>query len=166
MGDKIKEKRDFMPDIATRLAEKGITLPESVPALFNYVPFVVTGSLVFIAGQVPLHGSRDYKGQVGVDLTLEEGREAAKQCGINILAQIRDAVAGDWARVKKCVKLGGFVNCTTGFEEQSQVINAASDLMVEVLGEEIGRHARFAVGAPSLPANFAVEIEAIFEINV
>ncbi|MEM8833403.1 MAG: RidA family protein [Pseudomonadota bacterium] len=151
-----------MNPIAANLEKSGVVLPESVPPLFNYVPFVVTGNQVFVAGQVPIGGEREFKGKVGVDLTVEEAQIAAKQCAINILTQIRDSVEGDWDRVVKCVKLGGFVNCMPDFEEQSQVINGASDFMVEILGEKIGKHARFAVGAPALPANFAVEIDAVF----
>ena len=154
-----------MNPIAANLEKSGVVLPESVPPLFNYVPFVVTGNQVFVAGQVPIGGDREFKGKVGVDLTVEEAQIAAKQCAINILTQIRDSVEGDWDRVVKCIKLGGFVNCMPDFEEQSQVINGASDFMVEILGEEIGKHARFAVGAPALPANFAVEIDAVFEIK-
>jgi len=154
-----------MSPIAANLAKSAVTLPESVPPLFNYVPFVVTGQQVFVAGQVPIGGEREYKGKVGVDLSVEEAQQAARQCAMNILTQVRDAIDGDWGRVVKCVKLGGFVNCMPDFEEQSQVINGASDFMVEILGEEIGKHARFAVGAPSLPANFAVEVDAVFEIK-
>ena len=154
-----------MTNIANNLKQLGIELPESVPPLFNYVPFTVSDNMVFVAGQVPIGGTRGYKGKVGDDISVEEAQEAAKQCALNILTQVRDAVDGDWSRVVKCLKLGGFVNCHPDFTEQSQVINGASDFMVDVLGEEIGKHARFAVGAPSLPAGFAVEIDAIFEIR-
>jgi len=151
--------------IEANLEKNGYQLPESVPPLFNYVPYVVSGNTVFVAGQVPIGGQSDYKGKVGDEISLEEAQNAAKQCALNILTQIRDAVEGDWSRVVKCVKLGGFVNCHPDFTDMSLVINEASDLMVEVLGEDIGKHARFAVGAPSLPAGFAVEIDAIFEIR-
>jgi len=154
-----------MTDIAANLEKLGYQLPESVPPLFNYVPYVTSGITVFVAGQVPIGGDEEYKGKVGDELDVETAQSAARQCTLNILTQIRDAVDGDWSRVVKCVKLGGFVNCHPDFIEQSQVINGASDLMVEILGEEIGRHARFAVGAPSLPAGFAVEVDAIFEIK-
>lgn len=154
-----------MSDVIQRLTDLGITLPESVPPLFNYLPYVITGNMVFIAGQVPVGSAREYKGKVGIDLNMDEAREAARQCTLNILTQVRDAVEGDWNRVIKCVKLGGFVNCASDFEDQSIVINGASDLMVDILGEEKGKHARFAVGAPSLPAGFSVEIDAIFEIK-
>ncbi|MEM6780614.1 MAG: RidA family protein [Pseudomonadota bacterium] len=154
-----------MTDIAQKLDELGIVLPDSVPPLFNYVPFVVTGNLVFIAGQVPIGGENEYKGQVCEAITIEQGKRAARRCAINILAQVRDAVDGDWSRVVRCVKLGGFVSCKPDFSDQSEVINGASDLIVDVMGDA-GRHARFAVGAPSLPANFSVEVDAVFEIDV
>ncbi len=154
-----------MSTVETKLKELGHTLPESVPPLFNYVPYVTAGNMVFVAGQVPIGGEREYKGKVGADVDMETAQKAAVQCGLNILTQIRDAVDGDWSRVKRCVKLGGFVNCGPDYTDMSLVINGASDLMVNVLGEEIGKHARFAVGAPSLPAGFAVEIDAIFEIE-
>lgn len=154
-----------MSDIEAKLAEMGIKLPESAPPLYNYVPYVVAGNLVFVAGQVPIGGQREFKGKVGIDIDMETAQDAARQCALNILSQIRDAVKGDWSRVVRCVKLGGFVNCAPDFTNQSVVINGASDLMVAALGEGKGKHARFAVGAPSLPANFAVEVDAIFEIK-
>ena len=154
-----------MSDVDAKLNELGLRLPESAPPLFNYVPYVTTGNMVFVAGQVPIGGPREYKGKVGIDVDMDTAQEAARQCALNILTQIRDSVEGDWSRVGRCVKLGGFVNCGPDFEDQSLVINGASDLMVEALGEEKGKHARFAVGAPSLPAGFAVEIDAVFEIK-
>ncbi len=152
--------------IEENLKKHGYELPESVPPLFNYLPYVVSGNTVFVAGQVPIGGAQDYKGKVGDDVDMDTAQAAARQCALNILTQVRDAIAGDWGRVVKCVKLGGFVNCHPDYTDMSLVINAASDLMVEVLGEDIGKHARFAVGAPSLPAGFAVEIDAVFEIRV
>ncbi len=154
-----------MPDIESKLKELGFTLPESVPPLFNYVPYVTAGNIVFVAGQVPIGGTREYKGKVADDISIEDAQRAAEQCALNILTQVRDAVDGDWSRVVRCVKLGGFVNCHPDFYDMSLVINGASDLMVAALGEKIGKHARFAVGAPALPANFAVEIDAVFEIK-
>jgi len=154
-----------MPSPEEKLTTLGHKLPESAPPLFNYLPFTVAGNMVFVAGQVPIGGAQDFKGKVGVNINMETAQQAATQCGLNILRQVCDAVEGDWSRVKKCVKLGGFVNCGPDFEDQSLVINAASDLMVEALGKDVGKHARFAVGAPSLPAGFCVEIDAIFEIE-
>jgi enamine deaminase RidA (YjgF/YER057c/UK114 family) len=153
-----------MTTVEANLEALGYHLPDSAPPLFNYVPYVVAGNLVFVAGQVPIGGKAEFRGKVGIDLDMPTAQEAAKQCALNILTHIRSAVNGDWSRVVRCVKLGGFVNCTPDFTDQSLVINGASDLMVAALGEAKGKHARFAVGAPSLPANFAVEIDAVFEI--
>lgn len=157
-----------MTDVIEKLEEKGLKLPDSAPPLFNYVPYVTAGNMVFVAGQVPIGGTDkggdNFKGKVGNDIDMETAQAAARQCGLNILRQVSDAVGGDWSRVKRCVKLGGFVNCGSDYTDMSLVINAASDLMVDALGEDRGKHARFAVGAPSLPAGFCVEIDAIFEI--
>ena len=154
-----------MSDVEANLKSAGFELPESAPPLFNYVPYVVAGNMVFVAGQVPIGGKQEFKGKVGLDVDMDTAKQAAEQCALNILTQVKDAVGGDWSRVVRCVKLGGFVNCTLDFKDQSVVINGASDLMVAALGEAKGKHARFAVGAPSLPAGFAVEIDAIFEIK-
>lgn len=153
-----------MNTIEKRLDELNITLPESVPPLFNYVPYVVSGNMVFVAGQISAQGNEVYKGKVNDAVSMDDAKRAAELCALNILTQVRDAVDGDWKRVKRCVKLGGFVNCHPDFEDQSVVINGASDLICEIMGDA-GKHARFAVGAPSLPANFAVEIDAVFEIE-
>ena len=150
--------------IDARLAELGIVLPEAPSPAANYVPFVVTGNLVFISGQVPFRDGRlSHVGKLGDAYSVEDGRECARIVAINILAQLRAACGGDLDRVARCVKLGGFVNSTPGFTDQPKVINGASDLIVEVFGER-GRHARFAVGAPALPFDAAVEIDAVFEI--
>lgn len=162
-----------MSDVITNLENLGLKLPESAPPLFNYVPFVVAGNMVFVAGQVPIGGQNkdgaEFKGKLGAKdnttINMETAKQAATQCALNILRQISDAVDGDWSRVKRCVKLGGFVNCTPDYTDMSLIINAASDLMVAALGEARGKHARFAVGAPSLPAGFCVEIDAVFEIT-
>ena len=154
-----------MSDVEANIEAAGFKLPESAPPLFNYVPYVIAGNIVFVAGQVPIGGEQDFKGKVGTDVDMDTARAAAEQCALNILTQIKDAVGGDWSKVKRCVKLGGFVNCGPDFAEQSVVINGASDLMVTALGEAKGKHARFAVGAPSLPGNFTVEIDAVFEIE-
>lgn len=151
--------------IDARLKELAITLPAAPAPVANYVPFVVSGNLLFISGQVPLDGGKvRHVGIVGGDLGLEDGQDAARICAINILAQARSALGGDLDRIVRCVKLGGFVSATAAFKDHPRVINAASDLMVAVLGDA-GRHSRFAVGAPSLPLGAAVEIEAIFEIR-
>ncbi len=150
--------------IDARLKELGITLPEPPAPVASYVPYVVSGNLVFISGQVTLaEGGLKYVGTVGKDLSLEDGQAAAKLCAINLLAQLKGACGGNLDRVKRCVKLGVFVNAVPGFAQQPEVANGASDLMLEVFGDA-GRHARAAVGAGSLPRNVAVEVEAVFEL--
>lgn len=149
--------------IEARLKQLGIELPNPAAPAANYVPFVVSGKLAFIAGQITVwNGERRFVGKVGREFDVAQGREAARICGLNLIAQVR-AAAGDLDRVARCVKLGGFVNCVDGFEQQPQVVNGASDLMVEVFGDA-GKHARFAVGCNALPFNVAVEIDAVFEL--
>jgi len=150
--------------IDARLAELGITLPEPAKPVANYVGFVVTGSLVFTAGQVPLKdGKMAYVGKLGQDLSVEEGQASARLCAINVIAQLKAACGGDLDRVKRIVRLGGFVNSTPDFTDQPKVINGASDLMVEVFGEA-GKHARTALSAGSLPVGVATEVECVAEI--
>ncbi len=150
--------------IDTRLADLGITLTQAAAPAANYVPYTITGNLVFISGQVPfVDGKLEYQGKVGQDFTTEDAIACARICALNILAQLKTACGGDLDKVSKCIKLGGFVNCVDGYGEQPKVINGASDLMVDVFGEK-GRHARFAVGTNALPMNVAVEIDAVFEI--
>lgn len=147
-----------------RLSELGITLPAPGNPAGNYVPFVIAGDLVFMAGQVPrAEGRIVYAGKVGKDLGIEEGQAAARLCALNLLAQLQLACAGDLDRVARCVRLGGFVNCGPDFREHPAVVNGASDLMVEVFGDR-GRHARTAVGASALPLDSAVEVEAVFQL--
>ena len=154
-----------MSEIETRLQQWGLGLPQAAPPAANYVPYVVTGNLVFIAGQIPfLNGTKDHIGRLGDDMKKEDGVTAAQACGLNILAQLLAALGGDESRIVRCVKLTGFVNCTPDFTDMPFVINGASDLMAHVLGER-GKHARVAVGAPSLPFGVAVEVDAIFEIS-
>jgi enamine deaminase RidA (YjgF/YER057c/UK114 family) len=150
--------------IEARLAELGIALPQPAAPAGAYVPYVISGNLVFVAGQVTLdNGEITYKGRLGESIGVDEGYAAARLCGLNLLAQVNGACAGDLDRVKRVVRLGGFVNSTADFTDQPKVINGASDLMVEVFGDA-GRHARAAVGAPSLPLGVAVEVDGIFEI--
>lgn len=152
--------------IDSRLAEKNIEIPEAASPVANYVPYVTVGNLVFVSGQITLDsGTLRYQGKVGDDISLEEGQAAARLCGLNLIAQVRKACNGDLDRVKRVLKLGGFVNGAPDFVSQPQVINGASDLMVEVFGDA-GRHARSAVGATSLPLGVAVEIDGIFEIEI
>jgi len=150
--------------IESRLKELNLSLPAPPAPVASYVPFVVTGNLVFISGQVTLTESGlKYVGIVGKDLTLEDGQAAARLCAINVVAQLKAACGGDLDRVKRCVKLAIFVNAISGFAQHPEVANGASDLIVEIFGEA-GRHSRAAVGAGSLPRNVATEVEAVFEI--
>lgn len=150
--------------IESRLNELGITLPDAPVPQANYVPYRRSGNQVFISGQVSITSDASAKGKVGGDLSVEDGYAAARLCGLNILAQLRAAVGDDIDRAK-AIKLGGFVNAPADFTGPPAVINGASDLMVEVLGEEAGRHARFAVAVASLPSGVAVEVDAVFEIE-
>jgi enamine deaminase RidA (YjgF/YER057c/UK114 family) len=153
-------------DIRKKLKELGFELPQVAAPAANYVPYVIADDeFLFISGQIPfLNAQKMHIGKVGDNFTTEQGIEAAKACALNILAQADMAVGGDWSKVKRLVKLGGFVNCTPDFVDHPKVINGASDLVVGVLGD-IGKHTRFAVGAPSLPFGVAVEIEALFELE-
>jgi len=154
-----------MGKIDNRLAELGITVPTPAKPVANYVGWVRTGNLVFTAGQVTLaDGKFHYIGKVGAEISVDDAQKAARLCAINIIAQLREACGGDLDRVKRIVKLVGFVNGTPEFSEHPKVINGASDLMVEVFGDA-GKHARSAVGAGSLPLNISVEIEAVAEIE-
>ena len=151
--------------IEKRLSELGIELPKAAAPAANYVPYVVSGNLVFVAGQITLlNGELKYQGKVGQDFTVDEGYQAARLCGLNIIAQVKAACGGDLDKVERCVRLGGFVNAAGDFHDHPKVINGASDLMVEVFADN-GRHARAAVGAPALPLNVAVEVDAIFQIG-
>ncbi len=154
-----------MHDIEEKLEGLGITLPDAPSAYASYVPYVISGKNLYIAGQIPfINGEKRHIARLGDDYTIQQGKEAAKDCALNILAQLNSAIKGDWNRLVRCVKLGGFVNSTPDFIDQPAVINGASEFMVEILGEK-GRHARFAVGSSSLPLGVAVEIDAIFEIT-
>ncbi len=149
--------------VEQRLSDLGITLPEPARAVANYVPWVISGKLVSISGQLPTTKDGPIKGKVGKDLSVEEAAQAARHCAINIIAQVKDACGGDLSRVRRFVKLGGFVNCVDDFTQQPQVINGASDLIADVFGEA-GRHSRAAVGVNSLPLGVPVEIDALVEI--
>ena len=150
--------------IEAHLAELNIALPQAATPVANYVPYVVSGPLVFLAGQVTVwNGEIRFVGKLGRDFTVEEGQEAARLCGLNLIAQAKAACEGDLDRVVRCVKLTGFVNSMPDFTDQPKVMNGASDLMTEVFGES-GRHARAAIGVNTLPLGVAVEVEGIFEI--
>jgi enamine deaminase RidA (YjgF/YER057c/UK114 family) len=153
-----------MSKIEDRLNEIGLVLPQPVAPVANYVPFVRSGNLVHISGQISLDASGGIKGTVGVDVDLETAQAAARLCGINLLAQMKAACDGDLDRVVRVVKLGGFVQAGPDFIDIPKVVNGCSDLMVEVLGDA-GRHARSAVGVYRLPLGFAVEVDAVVEIR-
>lgn len=150
------------PMIDRRLAERGIVLPPAPMPAANYVPFVRTGNLLFVSGQISQDEKGLIQGRLGETLGVAEGVAAARSCGLAILAQAR-AACGGLEQVVRVVKLTGFVNSAPDFTDQPEVINGCSDLMVEVFGEA-GRHARSAVAAPALPRGVAVEIEAILEL--
>jgi enamine deaminase RidA (YjgF/YER057c/UK114 family) len=149
--------------IEQKLTELGILLPSPPKPVANYVPAVLTGNLLFCAGQVSAApGGKNVTGKLGAELTIEQGQEAAKICAINLLAQARAAL-GDLDRIKRCVRLGGFINAVPTFAQLPIVMNGASDLMVGVFGDA-GRHARTTVGVAELPGDAAVEVEALFEV--
>jgi len=150
--------------IDSKINELGITLPGAPVPVANYVPWVRTGNLVFVAGQLPLmDGALRFTGIVGNEVSADQAYEAAKLCALNLIAQVKVACGGDLDKVTRVVKLTGFVACTPAFTDQPKVMNGASDTMVQVFGD-IGKHARAAVGAPSLPRNAPVEVEAVFEV--
>jgi enamine deaminase RidA (YjgF/YER057c/UK114 family) len=151
--------------IETRLAELGVTLPRPMAPIANYVPYVVTGNLVVVSGQVPaIDGRIAVTGKVTWGVSTEQAKEAARLCFINVLVHLKAACDGDLDRVRRVVRLGGFIAAPSDFTQHAQVMNGASDLAVAVFGEA-GRHARSTIGVPSLPADAAVEVEGIFEIG-
>lgn len=151
--------------IEAKLAELTITLPSPMAPMANYVPFVRVGDLVVVSGQVPaVDGTIAYTGKLGADITVEQGQAAARQCFVNVLVHLKAACGGDLDRVRRVVRLGGFVACTPEFTQHAAVMNGASDLAVSIFGE-VGRHARSTIGVPSLPGDAAVEVEGMFEIS-
>ena len=143
----------------------GLNIPDLPKALANYVPFKIIGKTIYISGQAPVHnGELIYKGKVGSDISVEEGIEAAKLCVINIIAALKTGLEGDWDKLDSFVKLTGFVNCQDNFTDQPKIINGASDMLVEIFGDQ-GRHARVAVGSNALPLGIAVEIDAIVQLK-
>ncbi len=150
--------------VAQRLTELGIVLPAAPAPVANYVPFVVSGDLVVVSGQLPMRdGALLASGKLGGAVSVETGRDAARQCFLNLLAQLSVAVGGNLQRVRHVIRLGGFVACTPEFTQHAAVMNGASDLAVEVFAE-FGRHARSTIGVPSLPLDAAVEVEGMFRI--
>lgn len=152
-----------MNAIEAKLKELGLDLPTPAAPVAAYVPAVAAGALLYVSGQVSLTANGLIKGRLGADLTVEEGYAAARACGLQLLAQLRLALEGDLTRLRRVVKLGAFVNATADFTDHPKVANGASELMVAVFGDK-GRHARAAVGAPSLPLGAAVEVDGVFEI--
>ncbi len=151
--------------VEARLAQLGLDVPTAPTPAANYIPWVRTGNLVYIAGQVPMKdGAFRWVGKVGAEWSMDEGKQAAREVALNILSQLKAALDGDLDRVVRAVKLNGFVNCVPDFVHQPAVINGASELMIEVFGDA-GRHARSAVGVASLPFGVAVEIDGVFEVR-
>jgi enamine deaminase RidA (YjgF/YER057c/UK114 family) len=151
--------------IEDKLSGLGIDLPIAAAPAANYVPYVISGKQIFVAGQIPFwNGALKGIGKVGQDLSTEEAAEIARICGLNLIAQAKVACGGDLDRIIRVVKLGGFVNCIETFQDHPEVINGASNLMVDVFGEK-GTHSRFAVGVNSLPRGVSVEIDGVFEIT-
>jgi enamine deaminase RidA (YjgF/YER057c/UK114 family) len=150
--------------IEAKLADLGVTLPDAPAPAANYVPYVQSGELLFVSGQISNDENGLITGKLGDDMEIEAGAAAARRCAINLLAQVKAACAGDIDRLVQVVKLTGFVNSTAEFTDQPKVINGASDFLVEALGDA-GRHSRSAVSAASLPLGVAVEIEGIFRIR-
>ena len=154
-----------MSTFDAKLTELGLTLPDAPAPAANYIPYVVTGNLVFVSGQISIDESGSLiTGKVGIDLDIEAGGKAAERCALALLAQVKAACGGDIARLKRVIKLTGFVNSGPDFADQPKVVNGASDLLVGLLGDA-GRHSRSAVSAGALPLNVAVEIEGIFEVE-
>ncbi len=150
--------------IDARLAKLGLTLPAAPAPAANYVPYVLSGNMLYVSGQISNGPDGLITGKLGDTMPVEDGAAAAKSCALSLLAQVKAALDGDLSRLKRVVKLTGFVNSTPDFTDQPKVINGASDTFVEILGDA-GRHARSAVSAASLPLGVAVEIEGIFEIE-
>ncbi len=150
--------------IEQRLAELDLTLPQAASPVANYVPYVQTGNLIHISGQLSIGPDGLIMGKIGSDLNSEKGAEAARFCALNLIAQLFNALDGDLSRLRRVVRLGGFVQCNSDFTDHPKIINGASDLMVALFGDD-GRHARAAVGVPSLPLGAAVEIDGLFEVK-
>ena len=143
----------------------GLNIPELPKALANYVPYKIVGKTMYISGQAPVqNGELIYKGKVGSDITIEDGIEAARLCVNNIIAAVKTGLEGDWSKLDSFVKLTGFVNCQDDFTDQPKIINGASDMLVEIFGDQ-GRHARVAVGSNALPLGISVEIDAIVQLK-
>lgn len=151
--------------IEQELAKLGLVLPSLPKEIGVYVPYRVAGNLVFVTGRLPmLDEVLQYKGKIGKDLSVPQGTDAAKLCAQNILSVMKSAAGGDWAKIKSIVRINGAINCESSFEDHPKVMNGASNLLVAVFGEQIGKHTRTAIGVNSLPFGAAVEVNAIFEL--
>jgi enamine deaminase RidA (YjgF/YER057c/UK114 family) len=154
-----------MSQIEQRLRALGIELPSPPAPVASYVPFTVSGRLVFVSGQIPIaEGKPQFIGKLAAEISLEDGKKAARLCALNLLAQLKAACSGDLDRVKNCLRLGVFVSAVPDFTQHPEIANGASDFIVEAMGDA-GKHARAAVGAGSLPRGVAVEVEGLFEID-
>jgi enamine deaminase RidA (YjgF/YER057c/UK114 family) len=150
--------------IDARLNELGITLPDAPAPAANYVPYVRAGHLIFVAGQIPIAGGKpQFVGKLGREFQVEDGQKAARLCALNLVAQLRAALGGDLDKVKRIVRVGGFVNAVPDFTDHPQVVNGASDVLVQIFGDA-GKHARAAVGCSSLPRGVATEVEGVAEV--
>ena len=154
----------MIEDIEKNLTDLGIDLPLAAAPAANYVPYVKVGSILFVSGQISQNADGLVTGKLGSNFSLDDGYNAARLCGLALIAQVRSACDGDWSRFNRVIRLGGFVNCTSDFEEHPKIINGASDLMVEVFGDN-GSHSRAAVGSSSLPLGVAVEVDGVFELK-
>lgn len=155
-----------MSAIETRLAALGVKLPAAAAPVANYVPCTISGNLLIVSGQLAFVDGKlapEHKGKLGAEVSDDSGRAAARLCVINVLAQAKTALGGDLSRLKRCLRLGGFINSEPDFKNLPQIMNGASDLIVEAMGEA-GRHARSTIGVAQLPMDCAVEVEAMFEI--
>ena len=154
-----------MSIIEDRLTGLGINLPAPPVPVASYVPYTISGSMVFVSGQIPIEDGRPaYVGKLGADVSVDAGKAAARLCALNLIAQLKAACGGDLDRVTRCLRLGVFVNATPEFDQHPEVANGASDFIVKLLGDG-GKHARAAVGSSSLPRGVAVEVEGLFEIS-
>lgn len=148
-----------------RLHTLAIKLPEPAGPLAHYLPYSVVGNLVFVSGQIAIwEGVMQFEGKVGEELGLVEARQAARVAVLNVIAQAKAACGGELSRVKRCVRLGGYLNVVPTYTDHSTIMDHASDILIQVFGKDIGQHARFAIGANSLPKNSPIEIEGVFEI--
>jgi enamine deaminase RidA (YjgF/YER057c/UK114 family) len=153
------------PDFDRRIEEMGIVLPAPPDAFFTYVPALISGSLLYVSGQIGVEGGKlKHTGQLGVTHTIEEAQEAARLCGLNILSQVRKACGGSLNRVSRCLRITGYVNAPPGCKDHAQALEGCSRLMQQVFGD-VGRHTRVVVGVSSLPFDASIEIESIFELH-